>query len=88
MTMQPIETRTAEWLDLVRRLAGLQQDAYSIRLEDADIDAGIRAARQRQFLLEEGRVMGATVAFGMGVDKPDVRVVIHADHPMTVQAYW
>lgn len=54
----------------------------------AGLEAGLRAARQRQFLLEEGRVMCATVAFGMGVDKPDVRFVIHADPPKTLEAYW
>lgn len=42
--MQTIETRTAAWLDLVNRLAALQLDSSSIRLRDADIDAGIRAA--------------------------------------------
>jgi ATP-dependent DNA helicase RecQ len=54
----------------------------------AGLDAGIRGARQRQFLLEDGIVMCATVAFGMGVDKPDVRFVIHADPPKTLEAYW
>jgi len=44
--------------------------------------------RQRRFLLEDGLVMVATVAFGMGVDKPDVRFVIHADPPKTMEAYW
>ena len=44
MTMQPIETRNAEWLDLVRRLAALQLDCHSIRLRNEDIDAGILAA--------------------------------------------
>ena len=39
--MEPIETRNAEWLDLVRRLAALQLDCHSIRLRDEDIDAGI-----------------------------------------------
>ena len=63
--------------------AGVPSLAYH-----AGLDAGIRAARQRQFLLEEGRVMVATVAFGMGVDKPDVRFVIHADPPKTLEAYW
>ena len=63
--------------------AGVPSLAYH-----AGLDAGIRAARKRQFLLEEGRVMCATVAFGMGVDKPDVRFVIHADPPKTLEAYW
>lgn len=63
--------------------AGVPSLAYH-----AGLDASVRAARQRQFLLEEGRVMCATVAFGMGVDKPDVRFVIHADPPKTLEAYW
>ena len=54
----------------------------------AGLDADDRAARQRRFLLEDGLVMCATVAFGMGVDKPDVRFVIHADPPKTIEAYW
>ena len=54
----------------------------------AGLDADIRAERQRRFLLEDGLVMCATVAFGMGVDKPDVRFVIHADPPKTIEAYW
>lgn len=54
----------------------------------AGLPAEIRAERQRRFLLEDGLVMCATVAFGMGVDKPDVRFVIHADPPKTIEAYW
>ncbi|MGB3627588.1 MAG: DNA helicase RecQ [Henriciella sp.] len=54
----------------------------------AGLDGQIRAERQRRFLLEDGITMCATVAFGMGVDKPDVRFVIHADPPKTLEAYW
>ncbi|GAB5459749.1 MAG: DNA helicase RecQ [Henriciella sp.] len=54
----------------------------------AGLDADVRAERQRRFLLEDGLVMCATVAFGMGVDKPDVRFVIHADPPKTLESYW
>lgn len=54
----------------------------------AGLDGDVRAERQRRFLLEDGLVMCATVAFGMGVDKPDVRFVIHADPPKTIEAYW
>ncbi|MFN7055609.1 DNA helicase RecQ [Hyphomonas sp.] len=63
--------------------AGVPSLAYH-----AGLEAGLRAERQRRFLLEEGLVMCATVAFGMGVDKPDVRFVIHADPPKTLEAYW
>ncbi len=54
----------------------------------AGLDSQVRSERQRRFLLEDGLVMCATVAFGMGVDKPDVRFVIHADPPKTIEAYW
>lgn len=54
----------------------------------AGLEADVRSERQRRFLLEDGLVMCATVAFGMGVDKPDVRFVIHADPPKTIEAYW
>ena len=63
--------------------AGIPALAYH-----AGLDADVRQERQRRFLLEEGLVMCATVAFGMGVDKPDVRFVIHADPPKTLEAYW
>jgi len=62
---------------------GIAALAYHAGLEAED-----RAERQRRFLLEDGLVMCATVAFGMGVDKPDVRFVIHADPPKTIEAYW
>jgi ATP-dependent DNA helicase RecQ len=63
--------------------AGLPALAYH-----AGLDARTRAERQRRFLLEDGLTMVATVAFGMGVDKPDVRFVIHADPPKSIEAYW
>jgi len=62
---------------------GIAALAYHAGLAPED-----RADRQRRFLLEDGLVMCATVAFGMGVDKPDVRFVIHADPPKTIEAYW
>jgi ATP-dependent DNA helicase RecQ len=48
----------------------------------------VRTARQHRFQNEDDVVMAATVAFGMGVDKPDVRFVIHADPPKSIEAYW
>ncbi len=54
----------------------------------AGIDAGTRAANQRRFLLEEGVVVVATIAFGMGIDKPDVRFVAHMDLPKSIEGYY
>ena len=53
----------------------------------AGLDKSVRNARFNQFLQSEETVMVATIAFGMGVDKPDVRFVIHADPPSSIEAY-
>ncbi len=54
----------------------------------AGLDAAERERRLSAFLNDEAGVMVATIAFGMGVDKPDVRFVIHADPPGSIEAYW
>ena len=54
----------------------------------AGLDAETRARHQDRFLKEEGVIMVATVAFGMGIDKPDVRFVVHLDLPKSIEAYY
>ncbi|TNJ35425.1 DNA helicase RecQ [Arenimonas terrae] len=54
----------------------------------AGLDAGVRARNQRRFLREDGVVMCATIAFGMGIDKPDVRFVAHMDLPKSLEGYY
>lgn len=54
----------------------------------AGLDAGTRARNQSRFLREDGLVMVATIAFGMGIDKPDVRFVAHLDLPKSVEGYY
>ncbi|MCY7412702.1 MAG: DNA helicase RecQ [Salinibacterium sp.] len=54
----------------------------------AGLDSRIRASNQSRFLREEGMVMVATIAFGMGIDKPDVRFVAHLDLPKSVEGYY
>jgi ATP-dependent DNA helicase RecQ len=54
----------------------------------AGLDGPTRAANQTRFLREDGVVMVATIAFGMGIDKPDVRFVAHLDLPKSVEGYY
>ncbi|MCX2732135.1 DNA helicase RecQ [Saccharopolyspora sp. NFXS83] len=54
----------------------------------AGLDARTRATHQSRFLREEGLVVVATIAFGMGIDKPDVRFVAHLDLPKSVEGYY
>ncbi|MCX5204912.1 DNA helicase RecQ [Streptomyces sp. NBC_00237] len=54
----------------------------------AGLDGGTRARNQARFLREEGLVVVATIAFGMGIDKPDVRFVAHLDLPKSVEGYY
>ncbi len=70
---------------LAERLAaeGVAAKAYH-----AGLDKSVRNDRLNWFLGEEEAVMVATIAFGMGIDKPDVRFVIHADPPGAIEAYW
>ena len=70
---------TAQWLTE----QGLKALPYH-----AGLPAETRARHQERFLLEDGLVIVATIAFGMGIDKPDVRFVAHLDLPKSVEAYY
>jgi len=70
---------TAEWLST---------QGYPALPYHAGLPAPERAANQRRFLREEGLIMCATIAFGMGIDKPDVRFVAHLDLPKSIEAYY
>jgi ATP-dependent DNA helicase RecQ len=70
---------TAEWLN---------QQGISALPYHAGLDAGTRQLHQQRFLREDGIVMVATIAFGMGIDKPDVRFVAHLDLPKSLEAYY
>jgi ATP-dependent DNA helicase RecQ len=71
--------KTAEWLTE----QGIDALPYH-----AGLDAQTRATNQARFLREDGLVMVATIAFGMGIDKPDVRFVAHLDLPKSVEGYY
>jgi ATP-dependent DNA helicase RecQ len=68
--------------------AVLQQQGIRALPYHAGMDANARATNQRRFLREDGVVMVATIAFGMGIDKPDVRFVAHLDLPKSVEGYY
>lgn len=63
--------------------AGINAMAYH-----AGLDSALRQQRQDRFLRDDGMVMVATIAFGMGIDKPDVRFVAHLDMPKNIEGYY
>ncbi|GJE00627.1 DNA helicase RecQ [Methylobacterium isbiliense] len=66
----------------------LQEEGVNALPYHAGLDQGTRMRNQDSFLQEDGIVMVATVAFGMGINKPDVRFVCHADMPSNVEGYY
>lgn len=71
--------QTAEWL---------QKKGRTALPYHAGLGSDIREAHQQRFLREEGIIMVATIAFGMGIDKPDVRFVAHLNLPRSIEAYY
>jgi ATP-dependent DNA helicase RecQ len=70
---------TAEWLS---------GEGVAALPYHAGLDADVRQRHQDRFLREDGLVIVATIAFGMGIDKPDVRFVAHLDLPKTIESYY
>ena len=70
---------TAEWLSA---------QGFNALPYHAGLPVEVRANHQRRFLEEEAVIVVATIAFGMGIDKPDVRFVAHLDLPKTIEAYY
>ena len=70
---------TAHWLD---------QQGITALPYHAGMETSQRAKHQSRFQTEDGVVMVATIAFGMGIDKPDVRYVVHLDLPKSIEAYY
>jgi ATP-dependent DNA helicase RecQ len=68
--------------------AWLKEQGWDALPYHAGLDAATRNANQKRFLREEGVIMVATVAFGMGIDKPNVRFVAHLDLPKSMEGYY
>lgn len=78
-----LNRKTTEELAEMLMANGIKAVAYH-----AGLDSKLRAKRQDQFLSEEVQVIVATIAFGMGIDKPDVRFVIHYNIPKSIENYY
>jgi ATP-dependent DNA helicase RecQ len=78
-----LNRKTTEELAAMLNANGISAVAYH-----AGFDAKLRAHRQDQFLNEDVNVIVATIAFGMGIDKPDVRFVIHYNIPKSIENYY
>lgn len=68
--------------------AALSQAGFNALPYHAGLEKEVRSAHQDRFLKEDGLIMVATIAFGMGIDKPDVRFVVHLDLPKSLEAYY
>jgi ATP-dependent DNA helicase RecQ len=68
--------------------AALNQAGFNAEAYHAGLSASVREARLKAFMKGETHLMVATIAFGMGINKADVRFVIHADPPASLEAYW
>ena len=78
-----LSRKKVEEIAEVLRVNGIKSLPYH-----AGMDSGTRTANQDKFLMEEADIIVATIAFGMGIDKPDVRFVIHYDIPKSLEGYY
>lgn len=78
-----LNRKTTEELAEILNVNGIKAGAYH-----AGLDSKLRADRQDQFLHEDMQVIVATIAFGMGIDKPDIRFVIHYNIPKSLENYY
>jgi ATP-dependent DNA helicase RecQ len=68
--------------------ADLRSDGFNAMAYHAGLDKGLREKTQEKFIRDEVKIIVATIAFGMGIDKPNVRFVVHADLPKNIEGYY
>ncbi len=74
--------------DTERLAERLNTSGFSAGAYHAGLDAQLRRQRQEDFIRDRVHIITATIAFGMGIDKPDVRLVVHADLPKSIEGYY
>ena len=66
----------------------MREDGFEAAAYHAGLDKAVRDKRQDDFLKDDVRIMVATIAFGMGINKSNVRFVVHADLPKNIEGYY
>ena len=74
--------------DTERLAADLRQEGFKALAYHAGLESGARRTNQEKFIRDEAQIIVATIAFGMGIDKPDIRLVIHYHLPKSIEGYY
>ena len=74
--------------DTEEMAAALKEQGFTAEPHHAGLEPGVRRATQERFIRDRTPIVVATIAFGMGINKPDVRLVVHYDLPKSIESYY